>query len=124
MRLGVLLVALTGVNVYVFFFRDDTAVRKVLKPSSTGKLLVDERRKALEQIPRSLTGAGSARKEAAEVMGQGEGTGPQTDGRVVEGKIGPSEALVTVLAREGLDSATAANVAKALGKAVDPKSIR
>src|SRR5438046_365353 len=46
MRVGAVLVALTAVNVYVFFFRDDTAVHKVLQPSSTGKSLTDDKASA------------------------------------------------------------------------------
>ena len=37
--LGTLLVVLTGVNVYFFFFRADTAVRKLMQPVSTERTL-------------------------------------------------------------------------------------
>jgi len=121
-RLGLLLVALTGINVYVFFFRDDTAVRKVLQPSSTGKSLASEKAQAVaDSIPESLGGPGLKVRDKRGTGGAGAPVDP--DGRVVEGKIGPSDALVTVLAREGFGGVSAA-VIKALEKVLDPKSIR
>ena len=124
MRLGFLLVALTGVNVYVFFFREDTAVHKVLQPSSTGKLLSDKKAEAFKAtLPKSLRGSMPA--AVATATGAGVATPePAGGGRVVEGKIGPADALVTILGREGVDAATAAAVAKALGRELDPKLIR
>ncbi len=111
LRLGALLVALTGINVYVFFFREDTALRKVLQPSSTAKLLVEEK----ARVARALATSG-----APSILPPVQTEG----GRVVEGKVGPSEALVTILAREGLPAPTAANVAKALSEALDPRLLR
>ncbi len=109
MRLGLLLVSLTGVNVYVFFFRADTAVRKVLAPQSTGKLLGDDR---MRSIPESLGGPSlSGRPKVAD------------GSRAIEGKIGETDTLITVLAREGFGP-TAAAVTKALTKVIDPKLIQ
>jgi murein DD-endopeptidase MepM/ murein hydrolase activator NlpD len=120
-RLGLLLVGLTGINVYVFFFRDDTAVQKVLQPSSTGKSLASEKAQAVaDSIPESLGGPG-LKGRSAEKRGGPAPVDP--DGRVVEGKIGQADALVSVLAREGFGAVSAA-VIKALEKVLDPKSIR
>lgn len=132
-RLGVLLAGLTAVNIYVFFFRDDTAVSKVLQPSSTGKNMVDEKNKVIaESIPESLGGppiksagktADRARRSGSAGSGGAAGAVGDPDGRVVEGKIGPSDTLVTVLAREGLQAVSQA-VIKAFSKVVDPKQIK
>jgi murein DD-endopeptidase MepM/ murein hydrolase activator NlpD len=126
-RLGALLVALTGINVYVFFFRDDTAVRKVLQPSSTGKTLVDEKTRAVnDSIPESLGGPSLKTKVATpdkRANGSPEAAAVDPDGRVVEGKIGSNDTLGTVLAREGFGAA-AGNVVKGLSRVFDVKSIK
>ena len=139
LSLGTLLVVLTGVNVYFFFFRADTAVRKLMQPVSTTQTLGESRKElANESIPRSLLGASWKGKDHA-------GTGAQTtaagsdrpgspastlravtgdsDGHIMEGEIGPSDTLSTVLAKESFGSA-AGSVMRALSKLVDPKLIR
>jgi murein DD-endopeptidase MepM/ murein hydrolase activator NlpD len=124
MRLGVLLAALTGINVYVFFFRDDTAVRKVLQPTSTGKTAVDDKTAAVrDSIPSVLGGpAGKSRTDKRSNVAP-EAAAVDPDGRVVEGKIGANDTLGTVLAREGF-GAVAGNVIKGLSRVLDVKSIR
>jgi murein DD-endopeptidase MepM/ murein hydrolase activator NlpD len=124
-RVGVVLTALTAINVYVFFFRDDTAVRKVLAPSSTEKSLVDEKNQAIkDSIPSSLTGPNLKGKTPDKRPGAApEAATVDPDGRAVEGKIGPNDTLGTVLAREGF-GATAANVIKGLSRVFDVKAIR
>src|SRR3954471_18855904 len=47
LRLGALLVALAGINVYVFFFNRGTAPRDVLNMQSTSKTLDSTRRELL-----------------------------------------------------------------------------
>jgi murein DD-endopeptidase MepM/ murein hydrolase activator NlpD len=125
-RLGAVLAVLTGINVYVFVFRDDTAIRKVFQPSSTGKTLVDEKTGVVRQsIPESLGGpavkapAPAAQKKAGPALS----SPGDPDGRVVEGKIGANDTLGTVLAREGF-GAVAGNVIKGLGRVFDVKSIK
>jgi murein DD-endopeptidase MepM/ murein hydrolase activator NlpD len=130
MRVGVVLVALTAVNVYVFFFRDDTAVHKVLQPSATGKSMVDEKEQAVAaSVPESLGGppakpllpAHAPDKPAFE---NGAGATPvDPDGRTVEGKVGPSDTLMTILSREGFGQATF-SVIKAFTRVLDPRSIQ
>ncbi|HJX62401.1 MAG TPA: peptidoglycan DD-metalloendopeptidase family protein [Polyangia bacterium] len=135
--LGTLLVALTGVNVYFFFFRADTAVRKLMQPVSTERTLADNRKDlAQESIPPSLLGASWKGKKSAggEAQTTAAGTdrsgsaasrvvGGDSDGHAVEGEFGPSDTLSTVLARESFGSAAGA-VTRALTKVVDPKLIR
>jgi murein DD-endopeptidase MepM/ murein hydrolase activator NlpD len=126
-RLGVVLAALTAVNVYVFFFREDTAVRKVLQPSSTGKSMLDDKARAVEEsIPESLVGRRKTVGAPARRPGDGgtaSAAGGDPGGRVVEGKVGAADTLMTLLAREGF-GAVSANVIKALTKVLDPKQIR
>jgi len=137
--LGTLLVALTGLNVYFFFFRADTAVRKLMQPVSTEQTLGDSRKEmSRESIPRSLLGA-SWKDKDKDRMGTGaqptpagsdrpgspasHGLNGDTDGHVMEGEFGSSDTLSTVLARESFSSAAGA-VTRALSKLVDPKLIR
>src|SRR5215212_6266744 len=47
MRLGVVLVALVGINVYVFFFNRGTAPREILNMQSTSKTFESTRQEAL-----------------------------------------------------------------------------
>ncbi|HXU81611.1 MAG TPA: peptidoglycan DD-metalloendopeptidase family protein [Polyangia bacterium] len=124
-RVGVVLTALTGINVYVFFFRDDTAVRKVLQPSSTSQTVAEEKAAAVnDSIPPSLGGPNLKTKGADKrAGGSPEAAAVDPDGRVVEGTIGPKDTLGTVLAREGF-GASAGNVIKALSRIFDAKAIR
>lgn len=128
MRLGLLLFALTGVNVYVFFFRDDTAVRKVLQPSSMGKVLIAEKNRLTAEPMTALAGESAKRNgpaNAKTAAGQGQVAAlTPDDGRVVEGRIGPADALVNVLAREGISPGTAGSIINALARVLDPKQIR
>jgi murein DD-endopeptidase MepM/ murein hydrolase activator NlpD len=130
MRVGVVLVALTAVNVYVFFFRDDTAVHKVLQPSATGKSLIDGKQEVVAAtVPESLGGPPAKAvlpvhppdKPAFENAAGATPVDP--DGRTVEGKVGPSDTLMTILNREGFGQATFA-VIKAFTRVLDPKLIQ
>jgi murein DD-endopeptidase MepM/ murein hydrolase activator NlpD len=128
-----LLVVLTGVNVYFFFFRADTAVRKLMQPVSTSQTLADNRKDLNnESIPPSLLGASwKDKKSAAPGAADRKGSQPavwhsgngDSDGNTVEGQFGPADTLSTVLARESFGIAAGA-VTRALAKLVDPKLIR
>ena len=128
-----MLVALTGVNVYFFFFRADTAVRKLMQPVSTSQTLADSRKDLNnESIPPSLLGASwKDKKNAAPGAADRKGSQPaawhsgngDSDGNTVEGQFGPADTLSTVLARESFGAAAGA-VTRALAKLVDPKLIR
>jgi murein DD-endopeptidase MepM/ murein hydrolase activator NlpD len=52
LRLGVLLTALVGINVYVFFFNRGTAPREVLNLQSTSKTLVEDGQRVLAKDAR------------------------------------------------------------------------
>jgi murein DD-endopeptidase MepM/ murein hydrolase activator NlpD len=128
-----LLVVLTGVNVYFFFFRADTAVRKLMQPVSTSQTLAQSRKDLTnESIPPSLLGAswkdkkstapGAADRKGSQPAVWHSGNG-DSDGNTVEGQFGPADTLSTVLARESFGAAAGA-VTRALAKLVDPKLIR
>ncbi len=122
--LGGLLVVLTAVNIYFFFFRHDTSVHNLMRPVSTSQSLVDGKREALsESIPPSLLGADYHEKKKEKPADQAAASGDSPDGHAIEGQIGPSDTLGTVLAREGFGGA-ALGVTAALTKLVDPKLIR
>jgi len=135
--LGALLVALTGVNVYFFFFRADTAVRKLMQPVSTEQTLGDSRKELTkESIPRSLLGASWKGNDRLGAGTLPVAAGPDrpgspasrpvngdSDGHTMEGEFGPSDTLSTVLGRESFGPAAGA-VTRALSKLVDPKLIR
>jgi murein DD-endopeptidase MepM/ murein hydrolase activator NlpD len=110
LRLGLLLVGLTGINVYVFFFRDDTSVKKLMQPSSTERRLVDEKQQAIA----------NAALDQGGISGDAD---PDGHGRTVEGMIEANDTLGNVFAREGLGSASGA-VLKALTRLFDPKTIK
>jgi murein DD-endopeptidase MepM/ murein hydrolase activator NlpD len=129
-RLAAVLMGLTAVNIYVFFFRDDTAVHKVLQPSSTGKSLVDDKARAIEEsVPESLGGPPASSKatpRGSDRRGPDGGSAAlpvDPDGRVVEGKVGASDTLVNLLAREGFGAVSGA-VVKALSRVLDPRQMR
>ena len=121
-RLSLALVALTAVNVYVFFFRDDTSVKKLMKPSSTGRAVAEA---AKETPPAGLDGsdklsAGANSAAAASVTAHPPRPG---DLRINEGAIGENDTLGAVIEREGMGPASG-NVLRALSRLHDPKSIR
>jgi murein DD-endopeptidase MepM/ murein hydrolase activator NlpD len=129
-----LLIALTGVNVYFFFFRADTSVRKLMQPVSTSQSLAENRKDLVnESIPPSLLGASYSKDKDRKAAGTAgpDKKGPaawhsstgDSDGNTVEGQFGASDTLSTVLSRESFGSASGA-VTRALTKLVDPKLIR
>lgn len=132
--LGALLVVLTGVNVYFFFFRADAAMQKLMPPVSTSQTLGDSKKQiSSDAIPPSLLGA-SYKEKGKQKLAGGPGAGPDkqngqvvggsdSEGNTLEGQIGASDSLSTVLARESFGAA-AGNVTKALTKLVDPKLMR
>jgi murein DD-endopeptidase MepM/ murein hydrolase activator NlpD len=68
MRLGVVLVALVGINVYVFFFNRGTAPREILNMQSTSKTFESTRQEALAADARKageLVASSSGAKPAA-----------------------------------------------------------
>lgn len=131
--LGGLLVVLTGVNVYFFFFRADAAMQKLMPPVSTSQTLGDSKKTiSSDAIPPSLLGASYKEKGKQKLAGapgaptdraNGQAAGSDSEGNTLEGQIGASESLSTVLARESFGSA-AGNITKALSKLVDPKLMR
>jgi murein DD-endopeptidase MepM/ murein hydrolase activator NlpD len=128
LRLGALLVGLTGVNVYVFAFRDTTSVKRLLDPASLNASIADQKEDAIEDAAKTAGGGKRAGRARAGATTEGAQTADapaegRQDGRV-EGQIGPTDALSTVLAREGFNATVAANVVKALSKLVDPRTIR
>ena len=86
MRLGVVLVALVGINVYVFFFNRGTAPREILNMQSTSKTFESTRQEALAADVRKageLVASSSGAKPAAKLdpvpspreAGRGSGRG-------------------------------------------------
>jgi murein DD-endopeptidase MepM/ murein hydrolase activator NlpD len=123
LRLGALLVVLTGINVYVFFFRDDTSVKKLMSPTSTGKVVTEEHKKVLAESAAPKPGAPAIPAAPASASATAAIPEPHVEGKTTEGTVGPSDTLGEVLSREGLGSVSG-NIVKALSRLIDPKSIR
>lgn len=123
--LGALLVALTGVNIYYFFLRQDTSVQSLMRPVSTSKSLTETKQEAVAEssIPPSLLGAAYQEKKDKEKPALPASANLGFDDGSLQGQFEPSEALSTVLAREGFGNQAGA-VTAALTKLVDPKLIR
>ncbi len=130
--MGGLLVVLTAVNVYFFVYREDTAVRKLMQPTSTSQTLADGKQQiSTESIPPSLLGVfgpdkpaqDGGQKPASDRFGTPSLAAEYGEGRLVEGVVGNSDTLGDLLAREHF-GAGAANLTKTLSKLVDPKTIR
>lgn len=123
--LGALLVALSAVNVYYFFLRQDTSVKNLMRPVSTSRALADGQQAALaESIPPSLLGAAYSEKDkAADKPGLPPSANLGFDDGTLSGSFGPNDTLSTVLAREGFGGAAGA-ITVALTKLIDPKLIR
>jgi murein DD-endopeptidase MepM/ murein hydrolase activator NlpD len=142
MWVGAVLVALTAINVYVFFFRDDTSVQKLMPRAGEVAGKGEPGRDKGRADPRKLAKAAmlpgtvpvpepgtppagggipgnpdNAAKSAATAPAPGEA------GRVVEGTIGDNDTLYGVIEREGLGPAAPA-VLRALSRLYDPKSIQ
>jgi murein DD-endopeptidase MepM/ murein hydrolase activator NlpD len=126
LRVSAVLAALTAVNVYVFFFRDDTSVKKVLQPQSAGALApasdVDQASKA------AAAGTAEGAAKALDPKGAVPAAKPApplapAEAVIKEGVIGDNDTLFGVIEREGLGPASP-NVLRALSRMYDPKSLR
>jgi murein DD-endopeptidase MepM/ murein hydrolase activator NlpD len=117
-RVGLVLVALTAINVYVFFFQDGTSVTNLRKPAVTSEVAGVARKPT---VLSTTAGAaprvdGQPARDVAVLPESGEG-------RSVEGTIGENDTLGELLSREGLGRAAPA-VLRALSRMVGPRSIR
>jgi murein DD-endopeptidase MepM/ murein hydrolase activator NlpD len=128
--LGVLLVVLTGVNVYYFFLRQDTSVQSLMRPVSTSRSLADQKQEALAEssIPPSLLGAAYSEKAKEKEKKADKAALPPPanlgfDDGSLTGQFGPTDTLSTALAREGFGGSAGA-ITAALSKLVDPKLVR
>jgi murein DD-endopeptidase MepM/ murein hydrolase activator NlpD len=129
LRVSAALVALTAVNVYVFFFRDDTSVNKLMKPQASGRAVIEDPAGKGEEGDRSGKLASQAAADRLNASNSASAVSvaahpPRAgDLRIVEGTIGENDTLGAVIEREGLGPA-AGNVLRALSRLHDPKSIR
>jgi murein DD-endopeptidase MepM/ murein hydrolase activator NlpD len=112
-RVTLVLIALTAINVYVFFVHDGTKLAKLKEPAATSQAVREPKKPALLPAPDRGTGEVKVEQPIA----------PRPEDRVVEGTIGENDTLGVLLAREGLGPAAPA-VLRALSRLVDPKSIR
>jgi murein DD-endopeptidase MepM/ murein hydrolase activator NlpD len=117
-RVTLVLVVLTAVNVYVFFFHDGTSLTRLREPSPTGEAATRETRRPPVLAPAALPPTGEPRPAAGEAL-----TADPGEGRVVEGTIGENDTLFDLLTREGLGNAVPA-VLRSLSRLVDPKAIQ
>jgi len=112
LRVGGVILALAGLNAYVFFFNKRTALKDVLEPTMSRAALANDKAAPIAGGAvggRPAGGAGSA--------------GVGNAARQVEGKIGGKDTLGTVLAREGFGPEAGA-VIKAMEKIVDLRRMR
>lgn len=176
-RLGLLLVGLSALNVYVFFINRKTAPREILNPSSMTKPLDVQRDEAVKgdadsvraepvragggrekekggsshaapvatdravlpqataaavaiaAVPQVAAAAAAASAEEASSVtssaprDESEAAGEEGGARVVEGKVGETDTLSSLLVREGLGGSSE-GIIRALTKLADPKLIR
>ncbi len=149
-RLGVLLTALVGVNIYVFFFNRHTAPREVLNLESTSKTIEARKQEVVKKDAESARGKlrQPVKGEATPTSTVAAMRAPAPAGGVptpviqipfappdelpaadeaaagpVEKAIGNSDTLGGLLAREGF-GADGPKVVLALSRLVDPKLIR
>src|SRR5262245_53210274 len=102
-RLGLLLVGLTGINIYVFYFKPETAVSNLIAASSLGP---GDRLGGKDQKAGGdpLSGKSAQRPADDELVADVKGPEPGASGsRLVEGEIGKLDTLSILLAREGFD---------------------
>jgi murein DD-endopeptidase MepM/ murein hydrolase activator NlpD/uncharacterized membrane protein len=135
---GAALVALTGINLYVFFGGEtpvnnlaNSANAKTDKSDKAGKAGENDQAapagkgakgiSKLAMLPAKVASPGGAKP--AESGASGEVLVAAPEPRVVEGSIGDNDTLGAVIDREGLGSAAPA-VLRALSRLHDPKSIR
>lgn len=114
LRLGLVFTVLVGINVYVFFFRAGN-VNDLKKELDSTRI---QNATGLVQRPASAEAPGT----------RGDGldreAGEPNAGRAVEGKVRKGDSLGGLLKREGLATADADQVIRALRPVLDFKSIR
>jgi murein DD-endopeptidase MepM/ murein hydrolase activator NlpD len=113
------LIALTAINVYVFFFHDGTSLTTLKEPAAS-QVARDLKKPAV--LPPAGRATGEARAEQPSAPAAAAAPASSEE-RAVEGTIGENDTLGEVLAREGLGPAVPA-VLRVLSRLVDPKSIR
>ena len=111
LRVTLVLIALTAINVYVFFFHDGTSLTKLKEPAATSQAVREPK----------TTGAAPAAERRRRGQGAAGGAGRRrpAEERAVEGTIGENDTLGELLAREGLGPAAPA-VLRALSRLVIP----
>lgn len=120
-RLVLLLVGLTAVNVYVFYFRQDKP-KVGMEPASLSQSISDQQAERLGDLRHTGELAATERTESANGTAASAVAAGDNQSRVIEGEFGKQDSLSTVLAREGFGD-VALTVSAALAKIVDPKTI-
>lgn len=123
LRLGAVLLALVGVNVYVFFIKPGTALREVLRPASSVRSAAPDRYRADAAGPAGGTRVVAIKPGETVVAPPPSEAGADGATRAVEGKFGPNDRLRDVMARAGF-GAQADSMVAALSRLSDPKLIR
>jgi murein DD-endopeptidase MepM/ murein hydrolase activator NlpD len=126
LRIGAVLLALTAVNIYVFVFRDDTSVKQLMQPSSTGRAVVEAADRGAPAAAGTGTGsvtAAQAGAQATVAAAAAAAATPAGEARIKDGTIEVNDTLGTVIEREGLGPSSGA-VLRALSRLHDPRSIR
>jgi murein DD-endopeptidase MepM/ murein hydrolase activator NlpD len=106
LRLGLLLAALVGFNIYYFLYRDGTSIPDVMERAAMAGTLSAE---PVIDLDDDLGAAGPGDGAALE-----EGAESGDLGYSVSGKVGSGDSMTTILERHGLDSLEAHKVITAM----------
>ena len=115
LRLGLVFVALIGVNVYIFFLRGRTSLPQLMKTSELGRQMAG----AAAQAPEASINPSEAEAPAAPVKRERRTLADDEDGRVVEAPLPVGERLARILEREGILPRDAAELENAVLRGLD-----
>jgi murein DD-endopeptidase MepM/ murein hydrolase activator NlpD len=114
LRLGLVFVALIGVNVYFFFLRGGTSLRALLKSSEMAKQAGPSA---------AMAPAGASAAKAPAPLGPKK-PGEDEDARVVEGVMKETDTVEKVWKAQGLASRDVNELSTALGRVFDLRTVR
>jgi murein DD-endopeptidase MepM/ murein hydrolase activator NlpD len=118
LRLGLILLALVGINLYVFLWRGGTSIPDVMEQAAVAGDKEGGLSKGDPEEPEE-----GEKGDPPRPADESEGS-PDEAGRWVEGEVASGDSLIKILRREGLTQQEADELIRALGAQPEIKTIR
>ena len=121
LRLGVVLLALVGINLYVFLWRGGTSIPDVMEKAEVAGTEEGGAGAPKEDVAPPEEGDTAQPVSPAD---EDDGEPDEESGRWVEGEIAAGDSLAKVFKKEGLTPTEGDELTRALGKHLDARAVR